>query len=157
MNPILHLQPSTRPPADWQDFSLKTIRCGSPKITWRRPIELEAGWKIQAFFSPTAQIVLEFRTTSQLSHTGTKPAALAQSGGMNLKRLILILVVLIAIAGISGSAQPQKCNGAIDPVCGLCVERNPKLSVAYKGETYYFCTDRDANTFRKNPAEWVKK
>jgi YHS domain-containing protein len=73
-----------------------------------------------------------------------------------VKRLISALLFTALAGGISGSAQPQRCAGAIDPVCGLCVEKNPKLSHAYKGETYYFCLTRDLEIFKTNPAKWVK-
>jgi YHS domain-containing protein len=75
---------------------------------------------------------------------------------MIVKHVILVLA-LSALACVSTSAQPQRCTKAIDPVCGLCVDKDPKLSATYKGETYYFCLTRDLDRFKANPAEFVKR
>ena len=37
------------------------------------------------------------------------------------------------------------------------VDKDPKLSSAYKGETYYFCSKADLDEFKKNPEKYVKK
>jgi YHS domain-containing protein len=70
--------------------------------------------------------------------------------------LISVLAIL-AVFVTGSSAQTPRCTKAIDPVCGLCVEKDPKLSASYKGETYYFCTSKDLATFKENPANYVKK
>lgn len=78
-----------------------------------------------------------------------------------MKRLLLILA-LVGVVGIVGSsAQTSPCTSAErpvqDPVCGLCVAKDPGLSVAYKGTTYYFCSTADAEKFRKDPAKYAGK
>ena len=80
-----------------------------------------------------------------------------------MKRTAVILLVIIAIAAVSGSlisqtkAPAPKPQKAIDPVCGLSVDKLPELSYTYKGETYYFCAKADLKTFKDNPDKYVKK
>ena len=50
--------------------------------------------------------------------------------------------------------RPEKVR---DPVCGLMVEKDPELSAAYRGQTYYFCSKADRDTFKKNPQKYVKR
>jgi YHS domain-containing protein len=76
---------------------------------------------------------------------------------MIVKRLVLVVVLVVLAGIIAGSAQTPRCTKAIDPVCGLCVEKDPKLSVTYKGETFYFCTNEDAKIFKENPAKYPKR
>ena len=43
-----------------------------------------------------------------------------------------------------------------DPVCGM--EVDPKTAAfksEYQGQTYYFCSKADKDTFDKNPAKYV--
>ena len=79
-----------------------------------------------------------------------------------MKRRILAVIFIAAIAVLSVSAFSQTKKGdkpeqAKDPVCGLMVDKNPELSVNYKGETYYFCLKADLETFKENPEKYVKK
>jgi Cu+-exporting ATPase len=74
--------------------------------------------------------------------------------------LALILIVVVLTASVSGLAQAKKAEKpekAKDPVCGLMVDKDPKLSAAHKGETYYFCSRADLDEFKKNPEKYVKK
>ena len=72
--------------------------------------------------------------------------------------LVLILVVLTAsVSGLAQAKKAEKPEKAKDPVCGLMVDKDPKLSMSYKGETYYFCSKTDLDEFRKNPEKYVKK
>jgi len=74
--------------------------------------------------------------------------------------LALILIVVVLTASVSGLAQAKKAEKpekAKDPVCGLMVDKDPKLSTSHKGETYYFCSRTDLDEFRKNPEKYVKK
>lgn len=68
---------------------------------------------------------------------------------------LLMVVVLVAATGIMISQ--TKAQKAIDPVCGLTVDKNPALSYSYKGETYYFCSKADLEKFKKTPDTWAKK
>ena len=75
-----------------------------------------------------------------------------------MKRAILALLFVIAIAAVSTNIYSQgKKERAIDPVCGLTVDKNPELSATYKGDTFYFCSNRDLNVFKQNPEKYPKK
>jgi YHS domain-containing protein len=54
-------------------------------------------------------------------------------------------------------ANQQKVEKARDPVCGLMVEKDPRLAAQYKGGTYYFCSRTDMEQFKKAPERYVKK
>jgi YHS domain-containing protein len=70
-----------------------------------------------------------------------------------------LMVVFILLLGLSlgyGQQKRPRPEKVRDVVCGLMVEKNPELSAAYKGQTYYFCTKRDRDEFKKNPQKYVK-
>jgi len=70
----------------------------------------------------------------------------------------IILIVILAATSMTALAQAKKTTGkAKDPVCGLVVDKDPNLSVNYKGETYYFCSKADMEKFKKEPEKYVKK
>ena len=72
--------------------------------------------------------------------------------------LALIAVFAIAPALAMGRGQrPQDTERAKDPVCNIEVKKDPKLSVKYKGKTYYFCMKADMEAFKKNPEKYLKK
>ena len=75
------------------------------------------------------------------------------------KRVLIIIGVVLLILAVAAAAQNKapKPEKARDPVCGLMVEKNPDLSAAYQGETYYFCTKRDRDEFKSNPQKYVKR
>jgi YHS domain-containing protein len=71
---------------------------------------------------------------------------------------VLVLVVMMACAsGYAQSKKAEKPEKAKDPVCGLIVDKDPKLSTSFKGETYYFCSKADLDEFKKTPDKFVKK
>jgi len=78
-----------------------------------------------------------------------------------MKRRTIALLIIIAVVAISSSmtsqSPSQKPQKAVDPVCGLSVDKLPELSVAYKGETYYFCSAADLKKFKDNPGKYIKK
>ena len=80
-----------------------------------------------------------------------------------MKRTIAILLIVTAIVAVATSmasqtkSPAQKPPKAIDPVCGLTVDKLPELSYTYKGETYYFCSKADLNKFKETPDKYVKK
>jgi YHS domain-containing protein len=79
---------------------------------------------------------------------------------MRRRFLALIVVLVVATFATSGFAQARRSlrpEKAKDPVCGLMVEKDPKLSLNYKGEIFYFCSRTDLDLFRKNPERYVKK
>jgi YHS domain-containing protein len=80
-----------------------------------------------------------------------------------MKRVMTIVLIVAAVIAVSTSmnsqskAQDQKPQKAIDPVCGLTVDKLAELSYSYKGETYYFCSKADLNKFKETPDKYVKK
>ena len=84
-------------------------------------------------------------------------------GEFEMKRTIAILLIVTAVLAVSSSMASQakdpaqKPQKAIDPVCGLTVDKLPELSYAYKGETYYFCSKADLNKFKESPDKYIKK
>ena len=80
-----------------------------------------------------------------------------------MKRPVIMLLLIIVVCVFSSSmisqtkAPAQKPSKAIDPVCGLTVDKLPELSYAYKGETYYFCSKADLDKFKKTPDKYSKK
>jgi YHS domain-containing protein len=68
----------------------------------------------------------------------------------------LFLFALLALSVFAFGQKRTRTPRATDPVCGLSVEKDPQLSATYHGQTFYFCSNRDRDTFRKNPAKYVK-
>ena len=69
--------------------------------------------------------------------------------------LILILTVTsISFLEAQGKKAAEKAR---DPVCGIMVDKDPRLSVNHKGETYYFCSKADMEKFKKEPDKYAKK
>jgi YHS domain-containing protein len=79
---------------------------------------------------------------------------------MKYRRIVLAFVVVLAFSILAFSQaknlrpRPEKAR---DPVCGLMVEKDPKLSAEYEGTTYYFCSNADRDKFKKNPHKYVKE
>ena len=72
--------------------------------------------------------------------------------------LLIIVVCVFSSSVISQTKTPaQKPKKAVDPVCGLTVDKLPELSYAYKGETYYFCSKADLDKFKKTPDKYSRK
>ena len=79
-----------------------------------------------------------------------------------MKRRFLALIIVLAIATAANidfaqvrrSSRPDKAK---DPVCGLMVDKDLKLSVSHRGELYYFCSRTDLEIFKKNSERYVKK
>jgi YHS domain-containing protein len=46
---------------------------------------------------------------------------------------------------------------AIDPVCGLNVDRETAPKATVNGRTYYFCSEQHQQLFQKNPAKYLPK
>jgi len=47
----------------------------------------------------------------------------------------------------------QKKN-AIDPICGMTVEKNDAIHAKHEGEVYYFCSEHCHETFMNNPDKY---
>ncbi len=80
-----------------------------------------------------------------------------------MKRRFIAILIVVAVVAVSGSmisqsqSPSQKPQKAVDPVCGLMVDKLPELSATYKGDTYYFCSAADQKKFKDNPGKYVKK
>jgi YHS domain-containing protein len=76
-----------------------------------------------------------------------------------MKRALVVTLLIIAIVVISANvfSQSKRTDKAIDPVCGLMVDKNPQLSFNYKDQTYYFCSNRDRDAFKQNPDIYLRK
>ena len=71
---------------------------------------------------------------------------------------IVVLTVLATLAMGTLLVFSQGKKGQVqDPVCGLWVDKVAELSTSYKGETYYFCSNRDRDLFKANPIKYIKK
>jgi len=68
--------------------------------------------------------------------------------------LVLILVATSMTVFAQAKRPPERAK---DPVCGIMVDKDPKLSANYKGETYYFCSKADLEKFKKEPEKYAKK
>jgi YHS domain-containing protein len=62
----------------------------------------------------------------------------------------------LSLAVSAQNKNAPKPDKALDPVCGLIVDKDPNLSVDYQGQTYYFCTKADRDKFRENPQKYVR-
>jgi YHS domain-containing protein len=71
--------------------------------------------------------------------------------------LILILVATSTVVFAQEKKAEKAKDKARDPVDGIMVDKDPNLSVTYKGEVYYFCSKADMDKFRKEPERYVKK
>ncbi len=50
---------------------------------------------------------------------------------------------------------PPASNEAVDPVCGMTVERTTPLTASVAGTTYYFCADACRRKFVKSPEKFL--
>ena len=66
--------------------------------------------------------------------------------------IVLIIVLMWPLAAVG----QEKSDKVKDPVCGMMVEKNPKLSARHKGRTYHFCMKADMKEFEKNPDTYLK-
>jgi YHS domain-containing protein len=70
-----------------------------------------------------------------------------------------VLTTLLALLGLSvptfGQGRNNRPERARDPVCGISVEKDPRLSTDYRGRTYFFCSNADREKFRQNPQKFV--
>jgi uncharacterized protein len=71
-------------------------------------------------------------------------------------RIVILTLVAFALATLLLYSQGKK-GQVQDPVCDLWVDKNSELSYSYKGETYYFCSNRDKDLFKANPGKYLTK
>lgn len=72
-------------------------------------------------------------------------------------RIVLFTSVAILVVGTLFLFSQGKKGQVQDPVCDLWVDKNAELSYLHKGETYYFCSIRDKDLFKANPAKYLSK
>jgi YHS domain-containing protein len=78
--------------------------------------------------------------------------------GMRRTIVAVALIVILVMMSTTAFAQTKKApEKAKDPVCGIMVDKDPKLSANHKGETYYFCSKADMEKFKKEPEKYVRK
>jgi P-type Cu+ transporter len=59
--------------------------------------------------------------------------------------------------GVQGTATARESEPAIDPVCGMSVNKEAAAgSLKHNGQTYFFCSTHCLETFRKDPTRFVK-
>jgi len=67
------------------------------------------------------------------------------------------MTALVFVTGTLLLFSQGKKGQVQDPVCDLWVDKNAELSFAHKGETYYFCSNRDKDLFKANPTKYLSK
>ena len=55
------------------------------------------------------------------------------------------------------SGAPASAAEAVDPVCGLKVDRASAPQATYQGQTYYFCSEQHRQSFTKDSAKYAPK
>jgi YHS domain-containing protein len=73
-----------------------------------------------------------------------------------MRILILTAALTFAVGTVFLFSQGKK-GQVQDPVCQLWVDKSKDLSYTHKGETYYFCSAKDMNLFKENPAKYLPK
>ena len=53
--------------------------------------------------------------------------------------------------------KPAKKTTAMDRVCGMEIHKDKALKLEHDGKTYYFCSKKCEDTFKKEPAKYIKK
>jgi YHS domain-containing protein len=78
---------------------------------------------------------------------------------MNKNRFALALLLTLALGFVlSGLAQQEADDTAIDPVCGMTAKKaEAKATFDYKGTTYYFCSGGCKEAFAKDPEKYLQK
>lgn len=61
-----------------------------------------------------------------------------------------------AHAGARGDASSAR-HDAIDPVCGMSVDKGSARSASFEGRAFYFCSDSCRRTFEASPADYAVK
>jgi len=64
-------------------------------------------------------------------------------------------IKLKTLDGTKNSLSCKKDNFAIDPICGMNVDKCDGLRIEYKGELYYFCSIHCQETFEEKPEKYI--
>lgn len=77
---------------------------------------------------------------------------------MNQRRIFSVLLAMAFVFVMVGLAQEKSADTAIDPVCGMTVNKaQAKATYDYKGTTYYFCNPGCKEAFAKEPEKYLAK
>jgi YHS domain-containing protein len=73
-------------------------------------------------------------------------------------RLMLLVSMSALLLVLAVSAQQKASDKAVDPVCGMSVDKaSAKATFEYKGTTYYFCCPGCKDKFAKDPEKYLQK
>lgn len=61
------------------------------------------------------------------------------------------------LAYVWETSQVRLANAALDPICGMAVDRDQALSAEYEGASYYFCTPECREQFLRAPDAYINK
>jgi len=77
---------------------------------------------------------------------------------MKKSTLWSMLFILSFVFVLAGVAQQKADETAVDPVCGMTVNKaTAKATFEYKGTTYYFCAQGCKDSFAKDPEKYLAK
>ncbi len=77
---------------------------------------------------------------------------------MNKSKPLMLLIALAFALAIIAGAQQKPGDTAVDPVCGMNVDKaTAKATFDYKGTTYYFCGQGCKDAFAKEPEKYLQK
>src|SRR4030042_3418385 len=78
---------------------------------------------------------------------------------MKKQRLAFALLLTLSLGfALTVLAQQKADDTAIDPVCGMTVKKSEaKVTLDYKGTTYYFCSSGCKEAFAKDPEKYLQK
>jgi YHS domain-containing protein len=78
---------------------------------------------------------------------------------MKKQRFALALLLTLSLGFVLTALAQQKADDtAIDPVCGMTVKKSEaKVTLDYKGTTYYFCSAGCKEAFAKEPEKYLQK
>jgi YHS domain-containing protein len=71
--------------------------------------------------------------------------------------IAVALILILVTTSMFIFAQSKRAEKAKDPVCGIMVDKDPNLSLEYRGETFYFCSKSDMDKFRQEPERYLRK
>jgi YHS domain-containing protein len=78
---------------------------------------------------------------------------------MKKQRFALALLLTLSLGfALTVLAQQKADDTAIDPVCGMTVKKSEaKVTLDFKGTTYYFCSSGCKEAFTKDPEKYLQK
>ncbi len=84
---------------------------------------------------------------------GTRPSAMEVMGDLNLGyKLVLNSLALVAFLALMYLTVRR---GAVDPVCGMSVDRAKAHTYMHSGTTHYFCSEGCRDCFAREPESYL--